>query len=221
MGWFRKNFWQIFGIVVAITAIIAAYNIYNLQKPRKELQVIIDPAISLVDVKQEVVQDIQINYKGEPVNNVFLVQVHIKNTGNQAISETDFVRPLSFTFSQEYQIADASIVSSIPGNIGMSITKTSEQRAEVSETMLNPEDYITLSLVIIGEKNNKMLENLSIDGRILGVKAIQRISTPEKMNPSLFDILQFIGIILTLSIVLLDFIFKANGKYKEPELKEK
>src|SRR4051812_31834116 len=126
----HKYFWQLLTTILTLLAIFAAYNIFFLGQPRKELQVIIDPPISLVDIQPEASQDIQISYKGESVNKIFLLQIQIKNTGNQPIAETDYSRLLSFTLSPEYKLANVTVVSSQPANIGMSVTKISEQVAQ-------------------------------------------------------------------------------------------
>jgi hypothetical protein len=208
---FRKYFWQLVTTILALLAIFAAYNIFFLGQPRKELQIIIDTPISLVDVKPEAVPDIQVSYKGEPVNKVFLLQVHIKNSGNQPIAEADFNRPLSFIFPPEYKLADATITSSEPANIGMTVTKTSEQVAQASRTLLNQDDLVSVRFIVIGDSSETLLNKFTIDGRILGIKEIKRISSSDQQTPewwlAVLGVLFSLGanILASLSSLALDF----------------
>lgn len=180
MQFLRRNFWQILGILISALAIYATYNVYYLNRPRKELQVIISSPISLVDVRPEAGQDIKVSYKEELVDKVFLLQIQIKNAGNQPIAEGDYSRPLSFFFPTEYRLADVTVTSSDPSNIGMTITKTSEQSAQVSASLLNPGDIVNARFVIIGGDDKTMYSKVSIDGRVLGIREIKRISPTEQ-----------------------------------------
>ena len=181
MIFFRKYFWQFAGTLLAIIAIFATYNVFFLGKLNKDLQIVVNTPISLVEVKPEAIQDIQVSYKGEPVNKVFLLQIQIVNAGNQPIAETDYSRPLSFSFSPKYRLADATITSSQPANIGMTISKISEQSAVVSQTLLNPGDTVSVRFVLIGDDNNTSPQ-FTIDGRILGVKEVKQV-VPKQKTP--------------------------------------
>ncbi len=75
----KKYIWQIVTVLLAIAAIIAAYNIYYLSKPVKQLQIIIDTASKLVSIRPEATGTIQIFYNGEIVSNPQLFQIKIKN----------------------------------------------------------------------------------------------------------------------------------------------
>ncbi|GEM_PF-2429811 len=193
---FRKYFSQLLTTILTLLTIFAAYNIFFLGQPRKELQIIIDSPVSLVDVKPEAVQDIQVLYKGEPVNKVFLLQVQIKNTGNQPIAEIDYSRPISFSFSPEYKLANATVVSSQPENIGMAVTKTSEQEAQVSTTLLNQGDVVSIRLTVIGNNSDTLLSKFYFDGRILGIKKIERVLSTEQQTPTWWLVLS--GVLVSL-----------------------
>jgi hypothetical protein len=192
----RKYFWQLLTTILTLLTIFAAYNIFFLGQPKKELLILIDSPVSLVDVKPEAVQDIQVLYKGEPVNKIFLLQVQIKNSGNQPIAETDYSRPISFLFSSEYKLASATATSSHPENIGMTVTKVTEQEARVSTTLLNQGDIVFIKFIVIGDNSDALLSKLSFDGRIIGIKKIDRILTSEQQKPQ--DWLVWLGITIAL-----------------------
>ena len=203
---FRKYFSQLLTTILTLLTIFAAYNIFFLGQPRKELQIIIDSPVSLVDVKPEAVQDIQVLYKGEPVNKVFLLQVQIKNTGNQPIAEIDYSRPISFSFSPEYKLANATVVSSQPENIGMAVTKTSEQEAQVSTTLLNQGDVVSIRLTVIGNNSDTLLSKFYFDGRILGIKKIERVLSTEQQTPTWWLVLSG-GLVSLLANIFSAFAF--------------
>lgn len=58
----KVNFWQILATVLAVGAILAGYHTFILGRPQKELQIIVKPLVSLVDIRPEVVPDIKISY---------------------------------------------------------------------------------------------------------------------------------------------------------------
>jgi hypothetical protein len=186
-----KYFWQIASAILALVAIFSTYNVFFLGRPNKELQIIIEQPVSLVDVKPEAIQDIQVLYKEEPVNKVFLLQIHIVNSGNQPISEADYSRPLSFNFPTQYKLADVAVTSSSPANIGMIISKLSEQSAVANKTLLNPNDSVSVSFILIGDNNDDLISDFNIDGRIFGVKEIKLISPSEQpaKDPKLTSLL--------------------------------
>ncbi len=64
--------------------------------------------------------DIEILYKGEPIDNLFLVRARLKNTGNQAIRKEHIVKPVTFAFSSEVKhIREPRIVFKKPNNLSV------------------------------------------------------------------------------------------------------
>ncbi|MBK9927110.1 MAG: hypothetical protein IPP66_17720 [Anaerolineales bacterium] len=210
----RNYFWQFASTLLALIAIFATYNVFFLGQAKKGLQVTINPPVSLVDVKPEAVKDIQVLYKGAPIDKALLIQVQIENTGNQPISETDFSRPLSFSFPAEYKLLDATVVSSEPANVGMTITKVSEQVAQASAALLNQGDTVTFSFIIIGSNGDALPNKLVVDGRILGIKEIKKVSSTKQSTPDLRVALG-LGIIASiLSSIIYEFLKQIPNIFK-------
>lgn len=174
--------------MVAFWGIYATYDVYNRSKPNKELQISVDAIIPLVDISPEAVDDITILYKGQPVKNVMLVQVKITNTGNQPITESDYVDPVSFTIASPSEIIDVSIINSVPSNIGLTINKISQYQADVTPVLLNPDDIVTARFAVLADNSDSILNDLHIDGRIVGLKSIDFI-LPSNKKPDSKDIL--------------------------------
>jgi hypothetical protein len=159
-----------------------------LTKATKELQVVVSPPVSLVDVQPGATQDVQVLYKGTPVTKVFLLQLLIKNSGNQPIASGDYNRQLSFTFPTEYKLADVTVTSSTPPNLGMNVSKVSDHEALATSTLLNPEDSVVVRFVLIGDSGDGLASKISIDGRILGIPEIQVQSSVQQNQLNLIPI---------------------------------
>lgn len=175
----RKYFWQLLGTLVALAAIFATYDVFFRSKPIKRLQVIVNSPLSLVDVKPEAAGDIEVLYKGKPVSHISLLQIQIKNSGNQPIVESDYSRKISFSFAPQDELLDVTVSASDPPNLQMTVTKTSQNQAEASPILLNPEDIVTTQFLIKGNSDESVLKEFHVDGRIVGVKNIELV-TPEQ-----------------------------------------
>ena len=195
MNKLKENFWQIIGMVLAIIAIFATYNVFFLSKTDKQLQIVVDSTLPLIDVKPEAASDIQVLYKGQPINNLVLMQVRVENSGNQPIVEDDFSRAISFSFPNNTVIADASIYSSTPPNIGATINIVDNNKAEIKPVLLNPDDSITIRFVLI--TSNKNLDDYKVDGRIVGVKEIKVIRPVTGSTDSWWTVI-IVGIVTAL-----------------------
>ena len=165
----RKYIWQIIGTLLALAAVIATYDVFFRSKPVKELQIILDSSTPLVDVKPEASQDIEIYYQGQQVQNIYLIQLSIKNTGNQPIVESDYSKNLLLMLNTEAKIVDASKVSSEPPNIEPSIVISSRNYVEFSPFLMNPGDILTVKILAIAPTNSSM--DVKVDGKSIGPRS--------------------------------------------------
>jgi hypothetical protein len=201
----RENFWQIISIVLALVAIFATYNVYFLTKTTKEIQVVVSPPVSLVDIKPDAPQDLEVLYRGEKVNNVLFIKVQIENNGNQPIAESDYSSQLAFSVSKDCKFANIEVASTNPPDLGISFDKVSEQEAQASATLFNSGDSAEIHFIIIaGDTTTVKNCGFWVDGRILGTR-IERIyyidQTPEEAKQ--VGLLQRYIIIIASSIALI------------------
>jgi hypothetical protein len=214
MKTFQTYFWQLLSTLLALVAIFATYNVFFLQREKKELQIVTSQPISLVDVKPEAKSDIQVLYKNEPVTSLYLYQVQIVNSGNQPIIEGDYSREVTLSFPTKYQIVDVAISSAEPPNIGLSVEKTAENRARIIPALLNPKDTVSVRFILLGnDSSNTMAEGeLKVDGRIVGVNNIQIISSEKQQFPIWAGVL--VGALVTLVVnFLFDFALRPFVKF--------
>jgi hypothetical protein len=178
----KKNLLQIITIVLALIAIGAAYNIYLISRPVKTIQIEIDTASPLVNVRPEASGTIQILYNGLSISNPELLQIKIKNTGNQPIVASDYSRPLLFSFEPQDQIISVSVVNSQPSNIDLTINKSAANQATVTPTLLNPGDIVTVRFIVAEYANDPIEDHFHFDGRIVGIQEIDFVSIPNQQQ---------------------------------------
>jgi len=212
MNAIRKYLWQFITAALALVAIFATYNVFFMGRPMKALEVTIDPAVPLVDIRPEAAKDIEVLYRGESASNIFLLQVSIKNSGNQPIGQADYARPLTFSFAPTYVIADVAVTGSDPPNVGLVIGQTSDCQAEAVPTLLNPDDLVTVRFIIIGTGGESILDEFGVDARIVGIREIDIISSSEQPSSPLPSIVpQFAGGMLGIILTLLSGMLGSSG----------
>ena len=167
----RENIWQLIGAILAIIAIFATYDVFIRSKPNKELQIVVESTIPLIDVKPEAASDIQVLYKGQQIDNLVLLQLRVENSGNQPITESDYSRNILFSFPEDSEIVDVAIASSIPPNLDAIINTLTGNEAELKPILLNSEDSFIVRFILVTPDSN--LDEVNVDGRIVGVKNIQ------------------------------------------------
>jgi hypothetical protein len=178
----RDQIWQFVGVVLAFVAIFVSYNVFWLQRPVKRLDVIVLSSTSLVDINPSASDEIFVSYRGVEVDNVAIVEIRVENSGNQPIVESDYSRPVTFTFGPSFEIIEVKTVNSDPPNIGLAHIQTVPSEVEMVPALLNSGDSATLRFTVIKQQgknpdNDESLPVLKVDGRIAGVKEI-RLKSP-------------------------------------------
>jgi hypothetical protein len=175
-----KKHWKplltIIGLFLAAGAILVEYTL----APRKQLQVLLEASIPLVDVRPEAADNITILYNDQPVSNAILYQIRLENTGNQPILPSDYIRPIVFSIAPPNEIADVSIVDLEPPSVDIKISKTSQYQAELTPALLNVGDSVTVRLAIVTKHSEDALNDIWIGGRIVDVKEIKLTAPAEE-----------------------------------------
>jgi hypothetical protein len=212
-----RKYWgtilAVIGLLLAAWAIYATYDVYSKSKPQKHLQLSLVAAIPLIDIRPEAAGDITILYKNQPVDNAILLQIRLENSGNQPILPADYVKPVTFSFASAGEIADASITDLEPSNMGLVISRTSKYQAELAPILLNPSDSANIRFAILADGSETVVNNLQIDGRIVGVKEVKlTLPSGEEPNPIIAVVISVIsGGIAGVLLVALFFKILGNG----------
>jgi hypothetical protein len=173
----RDSVWQSLGFLAAIISIILTVIIFFQQQPNKKLTITLESGTPLVDVNPEAASNIEIRYNNQVVKNASIMRVRINNSGNQPISEKDYYRAISFSFGGS-EVVDYSIINSIPANIGAELKKVDTSKVEMSPVLLNQGDTIIVRFIIVSQANTSIADDFLVEGRIEGIREIERIITP-------------------------------------------
>jgi hypothetical protein len=123
----------------------------------------------LLKVDRAIKDDMQILYKGRPVEQGYLILIKIINSGSSPIRKDDFERPISIKFNKEASILSAEIANTDPEELEASASYN-VRNMTLEPCLMNKGDSITLRFIV-----NKLRGDISIDGRIVGVKRIKKI----------------------------------------------
>lgn len=171
----RDPMWQFIATVLAITAILVSIILYLKQRRCKAVSYEILSQTPLLSVKGEIKGQLEILYKGKPVQQVHLVLVRIINSGNTPILSTDYKLPISLNFGEEANILTSAVVKADPRNVQAAL-RVEGRNAVLVPTLLNTGDSVTLKMLVT------KFEEVKVDGRIVGVKKIKE----SKKGPRFF-----------------------------------
>lgn len=198
----RDPMWQFFGVIFVVIGIISS-TIFNwIQRKKSALSWKIVSNTPLVRINSEVRGNLQVLFDGNPVKEIQLIIIKIINTGNVPIKSGDYERPLHLNFDENAQILTAEVIETNPINIETS-AKIEGRIVLISPALLNKGDSVTVK-ILVNQFNNK----ISIDGRIVGVKEIQKIVEKDiKTTLKYFIVGTMIGMIISLISITLFSIF--------------
>ena len=217
--------WNLIASVLSAVAIFTAYHIFFLDQPRREISVTLEPPIPLVSIeeltKEELAkQEFKIFYKDELLENtnVYTLNSKMVNSGNEPIEEEDYSESIRFIFGEDDKLISVSSTSE-PDHIRISLTKISDNEAEVNKILLNQGDKIYSRFLVQSKDSMIMTKSLKIKARIKGISQIKKtIEKPEvgpitlEQVPTSFYIM---GILFGMSSLLIKDIIKRFLKTKE------
>jgi hypothetical protein len=126
--------------------------------------------------------DIQIRYKGQAIENLFLVRVKLKNTGSVAIRKADIVEPVTFTFGPSAQfLRKPRVLYKNPDNLKVawdfseSFPAFTPRGMSLNFDLLNSGEELTAEFMCTGESTLP-----KVTARIEGISEIKLLD-PEEM----------------------------------------
>ena len=167
----RDSIWQfILGFIALALTII----FYWKQTQRKNLSFEVLYNTNLLSIDDVIKGKTQILYEGQLVQNVRLYAIKLINSGNVAILDTDYVRPVYLDFGNDSSILSAKVAKTSPSNLSPCVT-TEKTRIIIDPLLLNSGDFIELE-ILLSQPTEYRQTLASIDGRIVGVKSIKQIN---------------------------------------------
>lgn len=172
----RDPVWQFVGAILAVIAIAVAFWIYWLQRQTKEIAFGIVSSRRLLSIGDEVSSRVSVQLDGKVVKDLHLLVYALKNSGNRAVSQSDFQRPLSISFV-EGQVVAAEVVFQTPSNLGARLVVT-ESRVELEPLLLNSGDQVLVQILLSATS-----PHASVDARVVDVPALVPISVIPRLPP--------------------------------------
>lgn len=182
---FRDSIWQFVGAILGFIAIVVTIVIFIVQRAQKKLSYEVVSRETIVSAKDGFSEKIQILYEGQPVNEVDLLILKFVNSGNVPITSNDFEKALSIEFSGQVDVLTAEVTETLPSNLKTEIS-FEEDIISVAPLLLNSGDTFTIKILL-----NEFDNVIKVNGRIIGVKAIEK---QEKTSP-LNNLNYMIGIV--------------------------
>ncbi len=188
----RDPVWQFIGAILGILAIIVSIIIFLIQRKNKIFSYEINSATAVLSGTEEISGQLKILYKGKVVKNVSLLVIKLMNTGNVPIISSDYERNVELVFNNCDKILSAEISESTPSNLSGEIY-LSEKSVGLKPLLLNPNDSITLKILLSGSLD------FFINGRIVGINKIGKKAYEIKW----LSVIMFLGLGLFMAGLLL------------------
>lgn len=179
-------------LLIALVAIVIPFIIYLLQRQKKALSYSLVSTTHLLTDHEEFEGKLKVLYEGQPTQNISLLILKFINSGNVPITSNDYERQVSILLGKNSKILSAVVIEIEPKNLDAEVI-IDDNRIRIKEILLNPKDAITLKILVSD------LDIFSIDGRIVGIKAIDDLGKASKFQKVLlflFSILFIIGFYL-------------------------
>lgn len=177
---------DIVAVIVAVIAIGVSVWLYFRGRERRALTCLFDSVVSPIEITagDALGGDIEIRYRGQPVENLFIVRAMISNTGNVPIRQSEVVEPLTFDFGPRAELVRRpNTILTRPSNLGANWFLPGDQeldgvypsgqrmhhnQATLIFELLNPKDELTTEFVCTGEAKTP-----KVTARIEGVTTVE------------------------------------------------
>jgi hypothetical protein len=154
------------GVAVAV---VVPVSVYYLQKKKKSLIFEELQNLSVINIKNDFKDKIEIKYANKLVTNLFVLTAKIKNNGNTSIKKNDIVSPVRISFNENF--IECIVIGSSPEGIEINLQVINDNTVECDFNLLNPRDHFTLQFM--------SLERLSIPKIVSRIDGLSKV----KYNP--------------------------------------
>ena len=116
---------------IAVIAAIISVVLFVRTQRKKQLQCIKYNPIPLFKVKETVKEKIKIFYGDKIVENLFLMEMKISNSGNVPIRKDDIVSPIQFQFDDKTNVIDWSVINTKPEDISANLVLLQNEKVNL------------------------------------------------------------------------------------------
>lgn len=171
------NLAQISSIPLAIIAILVSIWSFRRNRQRRALTCELNPIESPVEIKggKALEGEIEILYRDKKVQNLFIIQARLLNSGTLPIRRGDTVIPVTFSFDRGVQLLrEPETINRLPSDLNIDWKTGSDDDPSVVNVasldfdLLNPNDELTVEFVCTG-----LIKMPHVSGRIEGIRTIE------------------------------------------------
>lgn len=224
---FLKSQTVLITIGLAILALIVALVswLHPFSGERLSLDVAISQNVELTsNVNLSRNGSIQFVYNGEKVQNLISTKIRFKNSGNQPLSEKDFIRGVKVVFPADTRIISNTLMQVQPlHNYSFFqqgfVVKIDENSLNFTPVLINPQEIFDLDILTTRNLNGTTslaygLNEISLDYKIYGISKINSVSKiktngekRQEAREEIKGILKSIGfiVLIILSLFVLGF----------------
>jgi hypothetical protein len=134
---------------------------------------------TVLEISNEYKDDLKITYKDTLVKDLKLILIKFVNAGNVPIEVAHFDQnhPVRIIFSgNDAKILTYEVLDTMPTNLDITLQVNANQ-VNLTPVLLNSGDTFSVKLLV-----SDFLEKITIDGRIVGVKAIREVKETRNQN---------------------------------------
>jgi len=184
--------------VVGIISIVVSIAVHRFSRRIREITCYINSNKSTVEVKagEALAGEIKIFYQDRPINNLFVTQLTIKNTGNERIRKAEVVSPIRFDFNGETSTLLRVPTITNSSSTGLKVKPRLEQEdhtgiAYAEFDLFNPNEEFQIEFIHTGQ-----FVTPHITARIDDIHEIKIVSGIQSDPRRLWSIILGLGLIV-------------------------
>lgn len=182
------------GIGIALTIIITVWRVRV-----KYIAFEIITNSPLIPVQKDIPKEIEIHYKGNIVNNVYLLVLKIENIGNVNITKEDFDENITISFTNQIRALFGEKIESKPENLDIKV-EILDNKIQIHPLLFNKQESFTIKCLLEGDGGK-----IKVHTRIEGITEV----LTKGEQPIEFNILRVISAIL---VILVGFLWNSYSK---------
>lgn len=156
--------------LATVCAILVSVLLWRLNQRTKSLTWEILWRNPLLNVRGAARRKLEVYYEGKPVGDAELVILRIWNNGHIPVNAAEFLSGLVIKLNPNAEVIAAGITETTPGDLedrlkgGSLLTTIGKDKVELAPLLLNPEDSITLQLVV-----RRANGEITVGGHVQGI----------------------------------------------------
>lgn len=157
-------------VYIALTlGLVQVYQVLN--RRRRAIRYEVSPVNHLVSINENASAAVEVFFHGRKVPDVAMLWLTIKNVDNAAIRAAEITTPLGIHFPDAQEIISCHLEKVSPESLRNEVAVTVvEDRIHISPCMLNPDDMISVGVVVAGYKGHRA------HGRIEGIRELKEVA---------------------------------------------